>query len=572
MGDRRMVVASMTVNAPRNETQVAYHVRRSSELKSVRNPWESNWTALGGFIEPSRLRLGSKNEGPFDRSQIIDSTGTFALRTLQSGMHSGITSPARPWFRLTTLDPDLKEFQPVKDYLALTENRMREIFQASNIYTAFHTGYGDLGLFGQSCGLLLGDGEKIVRMQQCTHGQFWIARDETGRATTLYRRFRWSVQRIVARFGLTNISQTVRTLYDNGKYDALFYVWHAVEPRMSRNAQSLTKENKRFLSNYWEENGNGQTLLEESGFDENPIIAPPWELSADDQYAVSPGQIGLGDVKMLQREQQRKLEAIDKMVRPPMTGPTSMRNNPNSLLPGSITYSDDPTGKGYRQAMEVNLRIQELSHDIRECQDRINRAMFADLFLMLANMEGIQPRNQFEIAERKEEKLLALGPVLENVQNSQLEPTIDLTYQAMIKRDMLPPPPQELQKQNLKIEYISILAQAQKAVATGGVERFAGFVGQMSAAKPEVMDKFDADQAADVYGEMLGVPPSIIVSDDKVKAIRAERAKQQQQAQQAEMMAKVAPAMNQGAQAASVLADAQNNEGGQALLAKLGMQ
>lgn len=64
------------------------------------------------------------------RKDIVDSTGTFALRTLQSGMHSGITSPARPWFRLTTFDPDLKDFAPVKEYLAAVERRMREVFQA----------------------------------------------------------------------------------------------------------------------------------------------------------------------------------------------------------------------------------------------------------------------------------------------------------------------------------------------------------------------------------------------------------------------------------------------------------
>src|SRR5690606_39255971 len=118
------------------------------------------------------------------------------------------------------------------------------------------------------------------------------------------------------------------------------------------------------------------------------------------------GQIMLGDVKMLQLEQQRKLEAIDKMVRPPMTGPTSLRNNPASLLPGSVTYVDTPTaGGGYRPAMEVNLSLTELGKDIRDTQDRIRQAGYADLFLMLANMEGIQPRNTFEIAERKEEKL-----------------------------------------------------------------------------------------------------------------------------------------------------------------------
>lgn len=562
----------MNQNAPSNETQVAYHRRRATELKSIRNPWDSVWRDLADYIEPSRLRLDySLNEAPPSRKKIIDSTGTFALRTLQSGMHSGITSPARPWFRLTTYDPDLKDHAPVKQYLSAVEQRMREVFQSSNIYNAFHMGYGDLGQFGQSIGLLIEDEDAAVRMQQLKHGTFWISRDERGRVTTCYRRFRWNVQRIVARFGYENCSQRIKTDYDQARYDHVYEIWHAIEPRMDRNRASIAKADKPFLSNYWEEGGDHQSLLEESGFDENPIIGPAWEVDGDDHYAVSPGMIALSDIKMLQIEQTRKLEGIDKLVRPPMTGPTSMKNNPASLLPGSVTYVDDPTGKGYRPAMEVQLRLSELAADIRETQDRINRSFYADLFLMLSQMEGIQPRNSFEIAERKEEKLLALGPVLENIYNGQLEPVIDRTYAIMNRLGMLPPPPEELQNSELKVEYISMLAQAQKAVATGGIERGFAFVGQLASLKPDVLDKVDADEAVDLYFDMLGVQPSVVVPDADVKGTRQARAQKQAQVENAEMAATVAPAAKAGADAAAVMAGAMDNPSGGALLAQLGI-
>lgn len=563
----------MTTNAPRNESQLEYHRRRAEELKRVRQPWESEWQGLARYIEPTRLRLNSRDGRPVSRKSIIRATATLALRTLQSGMHSGITSPARPWFRLTTFDPDLKDFDPVRVYLSEVERRMREVFQNSNIYNSFHTGYGDLGLFGQSCSLLVEDENSTIRMIPLVHGRFWIARDGSGRATTLYRCFRWSVERIVGRFGLDRVSQTVRSAYDTGKYDDTYDVWHAVEPRMNRDPSKPGKANMRFLSNYWEDGTTSRPtgLLEESGFEDNPIIAPPWELVAEDNYAVSPGMIALGDVKSLQLEVQRKQEAIDKMVRPPMTGPTSLMNNPASTLPGAITYVDDPNRMGFRAAMEVNLRITEISQDIREVEEIINRCFYADLFLMLSNMEGIQPRNTFEIAERKEEKLLALGPVLENIYGAQLEPSIDRTFQIMARNNLLPPPPEELQNQELKIEYISMLAQAQKAVSTGAIERGIGFAGQIASLKPDVLDVIDADKAVEEYFEALGVPPSITTPDDKVKAAREARAQQMQQAQQAEMAATVAPAAKAGAEAANVMASAVDNPGGGELLRTLGL-
>ena len=119
----------------------------------------------------------------------------------------------------------------------------------------------------------------------------------------------------------------------------------------------------------------------------------------------------------------------------------------------------------------------------------------------------------------------------------------------MARNELLPQAPEDLAGVTLKVEYISVMAQAQKAIGTGAIERLAGFVGNMAAAKPDVLDKFDADQSVDEYAEMLGVPPKIVVPDDIVQRVREERMQMQQQQmamEQAQM----------GAQAAKVMSDA----------------
>lgn len=558
-----------------NETQVQYHRRRAEELKRVRQPWESAWTSLADFVAPHRLRLEAADERSISRKRILDPSGTFAWRTLASGMHSGLTSPARPWFRFGTEDPELREWGPVKLWVDEVEAIERRMFQRSNVYQCFHEGYGDIGLFGQSCGILIEGGDDPLHMIQLLHGRFWIARDAEGRATTLYRMLRWSVEKIVRRFGLDTISSSIRSAYDSGRYDQTFDIWHAIEPRVGRDPQKIDKRNKPFLSNYWEANGgagsSGDGLLEESGFDSNPIICPPWLVCGDDTYAQSPGMDTIGDVKTLQAMVRDKLEVIAKLARPPLQGPTSLNGNPMSLLPGAITFVDDPTGKGLRPVMEASPQIGPLLQDIAETRQRINSGFYADLFLMLSNMEGIQPRNQFEIAERKEEKLLALGPVLENIYNNQLEPCVDRAFEIGLKRNLFPPPPPEIQDQRLAVEYISTLAQAQKAVATGAVERLVGFAGQWAALKPEVLDKLDADQSIDVYADLIGAPAAIVVTDDKVQEARQARAQAQQAAQNAQLASQAAPAITAGANAAKVATDIIGNPGGQELLSRLGI-
>lgn len=558
----------------RNWTLRERHDRRFKDLESVRQPLEAAWKDIAEHYAPGRLRLveQSKIVVP-SRKKIIDSEGSFCIRTLASGMHSGMSSPARPWFRLTTTDPALREFGPVKEYVDTVEQRIRKMFASSNTYNALQTSYFDIGLYGQSCAMVVEDPEQHIRIQQFATGGFWFSGNQNGRIDTVYRRYTWTVENVIRRFGLPNVSHTVKNLYDNAKYDDPVVVCHAVGPRQERDTRKIDKANKPFFSDYWEEGRNDlNKMLLESGFDSNPILAPRWETVAEDHYAVqSPCWEALPDVKMLQVQQTRKGEAIDKMVRPPMKGPASMRNNPASILPGSITYVDDTSGGKFEPAMNVNINLRDLKEDIGDTRQRARTATFADLFLMISNMPGIQPRHNFEIAEMREEKMLALGPVLERVQNEQHEPLIDRAFDIGLRHGLFPPPPKELGDQELKVDFISTLAQAQKAVATGGIERLWSFAGSIAAVKPEVLDKLDADQTLDEYADMIGAPPKILVTDEKVKEVRAQRAQAQAQQAAAEQAATLAPAAESGANAAATLAEASDRPGGSQLLDKLGL-
>jgi len=105
----------------------------------------------------------------------------------------------------------------------------------------------------------------------------------------------------------------------------------------------------------------------------------------------------------------------------------------------------------------------------------------------------------------------------------------------------------------LKIEFISVLAQAQKAVGLQSLDRLIGTVGAVAQASqdPSIWDKIDKDQLIDEYAERLAVDASVIVADEKVVFIRAERVKQQRMAQ----MAAMAQPAKDAAQAVKTLGD-----------------
>ena len=513
------------------------YLQRWNALKSERSGWVTQWQELSRFILPynGRFMTTDRNKGDRKFNQILDSTGTRAVNTLGAGMMAGMTSPARPWFRLATPDPELMKFHPVKQWLHDSTRIMLDVFQRTNTYNTLHTVYRELGVFGTAASFVMPDFDKLIRHYPMTVGEYALATNFRGEVEAMYREFDCTVGQMVKEFGYENCSANVRSLYDNHRLDKWFTVIHVVEQNYDRKPGLLDNSNMAWKSVYFEQGSDNDKFLSQSGFKRLPIVAPRWETLGGDVYGTSPGMIALGDIKQLQHQQKRKAEAIDYKTRPPLQVPSSFRNHEADLLPGGLTYVDasSPQG-GIRSIWEVNIDLQHLLIDIQDVRERIRGAFFADMFLMLANNDHGR-MTATEVAERHEEKLLMLGPVLERLHNELLDPLIEITFDRLVEADLLPPPPQELEGVELQVEFVSMLAQAQRAVGVNASDRFVMTLGSIAQMKPDVLDKLDADKWADQYADQLGVDPSIIVSGEQVALIRQQRAQQQQAAQAAEM-------------------------------------
>ena len=148
-----------------------------------------------------------------------------------------------------------------------------------------------------------------------------------------------------------------------------------------------------------------------------------------------------------------------------------------------------------------------------------------------------------EVAERHEEKLLILGPVLERLHTELLDPLIDRTFNILQRNGVLPLPPPELQNRELSVEYVSVLAQAQRLVNTGAIDRLTMFTGELSKVWPEARHKINIMQSVDEYAEALGVDPAIVRSDEDAQASVDAEAEAQSRAQMmasGEQMANIA--------------------------------
>lgn len=512
--------------------------KQQEQLTNDRSSFDPHWRELSDFINPrgSRFLVTDVNRDDRRNTKIVDPTATLAARTLSSGMMSGITSPARPWFKLATPDPDMMDYGPVKLWLEVVQRRMNEVFNKSNIYQSLPLLYASLGNYSTGAMAVLEDDSDVIRTMMFPIGSYYMANSARGSVDTCFRKFSMTVRQLVMEFGLNNVSDSVKGMWDSGNYESWIEVIHAVYPNIDRDTAKLNSKNKPVKSVYYEVGGDSDKLLRESGFDEFPIMAPRWEVNGEDVYGSScPGMIALGQVKALQLEQKRKSQLIDKATNPPMVGPSSLRNQRVSLLPGDITYIDQVTGQdGFKPAYLVNPNTADLLADIQDTRQIINSAYFVDLFMMLQNI-NTRSMPVEAVIEMKEEKLLMLGPVLERLNDECLNPIIDRTFSIMARKNLLPPPPDVLQGMPLRIEYISVMAQAQKSIGLSSLSSTVGFIGQLAQAKPEALDKLNVDQAIDAFAEMSGVSPTVIVPQEQVEQVREQRAQQQQQQQMVAM-------------------------------------
>ena len=531
------------------------YLKRKSALWAERSTWLSDWQDLADYVLPTsgRFFASDANKGAKVRKSknVYDSTSKRGLNVLAAGLMAGMTSPARPWFRLSTGDAKLNANHNVKLWLSEVEELMREVFAQSNVYRSLHQVYTELGAFGTGCMVMLEDFESAIHCYPLTIGEYALATDHRGQVNTIMREFNMTVGQLIEQFGEDKCSLAVRQHASRGNYDQWIPVHHVIEPRTKRDPKKKDALNMKFKSVYYEIGGDQNALLGESGFKNFNCLAPRWLVTGNDVYGTGPGHDALPDIRQLQHGQLRKQQAIDYQVNPPLQVPSSLKEAGVNRLPGGVQYVDSVGGDNSVKTMfEVRLDLSALREDILDVRERIKGHFYEDLFLMLANdtRSGVTAT---EVAERHEEKLLMLGPVLERLQTELLDPLIDFTFERLAAartsngEPVLPPPPQEMQGLALNVEYVSTLAQAQRAIGLQSIDRLVATVGAISSAKqdPGVWDNISVDQIISQYADGLGTSPKLILGEDQVAALRQARQAQQQQAQQlaaAESMSKSA--------------------------------
>lgn len=559
---------------------------RLAGLRNWRNSWLQHWAVIATYLDPRRniwLTQGATTQpspnsmvrGRMINRAILDSTGTIAAQMCANGMMSGLTSPARPWFKLNATLPSGAELDADgKIWVENVQDRMYRVMAGSNFYEAVHVMYGDLVSYGTSPMVVYEHPKRVVHCYNTVAGEYMLAVGSDMKPEALYRQYLMTIVDIVEMFGIENCPADVQEMWrtKGASLDVEKIVCHAVEPNFpvaSRDGSSreVLKGPFTWREVYWIWGSAGDRPLSVRGFYDQPFVAPRWSVTANDPYGRSPGMDALPDIMQLQLMTARMNEAVEKQVRPPLLADQSLKNQPSSILPGHITYVPAlAASNGMRPVYTVQPELQYMLQGIEKIERRIQTVFFNDLFMAVLNLDTV--RTATEIVDRRQEKMTLLGPVIERFQNEALNPIIRRIYRIMQRKGLLPPPPPSLRGIGMEIEYISPLAMAQRALATAGVERLVAITGNMVGVWPEARFMIDPAETITQYADYLSVTPKVLRTPDQAREMAQQEA---QAAQQQQQLAQAGQAGLAAVEAAKNLASTPVGAGNSALNLMLGL-
>jgi hypothetical protein len=546
----------------------------------------ASWIDCGKWALPHRTKiLLSQQEGERNNQHIVDPTHIIALRSYVAGFLEGNTSASRPWYRFGVKNPD-KNNNPVnKAWIDTFHKRTLAAFANSNFYFAAGGFYYDYGCFNTGAHYIdeLPDG---LHFHNLDPGSYYALNNNIGVADVLVREFHLTVKALVDTYGKkdkhgkwdwSNFSSGVRKLYEESNYTQKVDVVHVIKPNLDFDpSQPVALLNQPWLSLTYEvgfSGANGQyysgvmfgelgdtsrpddtTFLKVAASKRKPFIVGRSESGSNFEYGEKgPTLDALGLIKSLNKKAIGKDIALDQMLKPALQGPASLRKSYITSAPNSFVPLDAQSMAqgGIKPLFQINPAIATLNADVQDLRNQVEKIYYSDYLLYLSR--NPKTRTATETNAVVQEQQLIIGPNLQSLNWTYNNPIVEFVMDYVLDTEVgiyFDQPPKDLQGESLRVDFISVFAQAQKAADLPSIDRFREMIQTVGQTQPEIYAKLNVDKLADIYEDRLYLPVGLNNDQAKTDAIRQQ---QQQQQQRQQMLQETLPAMAGAAKDASAL-------------------
>ena len=538
-----------------DESRVKETLSRRKSLRSRRGLWESHWDDLTSVQLPRRGGFVTQtHEGDRRTEDIYDGTPMQAARSLGNNVGSMIRPDGEEWHHIRTVEDVDESTDEAKDWLADTDERMRDAFDnpKARMRQSLGEADSDLVVLGTAV-VFTGEGDSNLLFQTLHLKDALPFFDETGNAEGMLRDHRFTIRQAVARFGLDKLSEAVKEQHDRNEFDEYVNFVHAVVPRDEGRVEALFTRNLPW-ADLWIELEE-EKLVSSGGFHEFPFAVPRWDTSSGEEYGRSPGMIALPDSNTVQAMGSTLLIAGQRAADPPLAVPDDSTFDAPNTFPGGLAYYDIESARALGRIPIVPLDSGANIPIVREMQDdtrnQIWNAFFRDA-LRLPPSE--REMTATEINARREEFIREIGPVFGRLETDYTAPIVERAFQIMLRAGALAPIPEVLQGRGVRFQYQSPIKRLRQQVEAAAAKAWVEELLFLSEAKPEALDLINVDALGRFAAEAANLPNDIVNSADEVARLRQERAEAQAAQAQLEQI-------QAGVEIAQTGADAANKAG-----------
>lgn len=530
---------------------------------------ESYWIEAFEFSYPVRGEaFANKNGDPNSmamtakrkQSKIYDSTATDAVRLLASSLLSGLTPSHSQWFSLDIPNvPDNQIPRDAKQWLQQSAETLFAAIHSSNYNSEAFELFIDLTIGGM-CGLFIDFVDGGFKTEHWPLTTLYC-QDLLGHSTidTIYRKVEYTTRESIERFGIDAVPDAVKEAYEQDPWCSKKHSYiHTIRPRMQSGKQSKgkLKTNMPWESVYvCAKSGD---VVQESGFQEMPVIVPRWFAIPGTDYALGPLNEALPDVKTLNKVVEMILTNGEMAIAGTFVAKDDGVFNPNTVKIGPrrvIMVAEPDNIKPLTSGGNFNIAQAEITR----LQSQIKRVMMSDQLAPTerGNMTATEVSTRTQIIRQ------ILSPALARLQSEFLEPLLRRCFGLAMRAGVLGAPPDSLAGFAFFPTYHSPIAKAQKMEMVQAMDQLELALAGMKQIDPTITDLYDLETAFKKRADLLGVPVDCLKDDRFVQQQRDQRAQAQQQQMAQQQIPNLASAAKNIGQSGPV---------GQDLLSQLGAQ
>lgn len=509
-------------------------IKRFSKLKSCHSNWRGVWEQCARYCMPNASPLkviGSRTEGSMKR-QPLDTTGIDAATKLASWLYSSTIFQGEEWFSLKARkkgrNGTIKVDNAMEKFLQEAARIALETINNSNciqVYQQFLRGYVNFGT-GVFYSEFNDNGELICKQFNITE-DVCIAENSSGEVDTVIRQFEYTARQAVQEFGWDNLSGDIKDAASSvEQQDKRFKFIHAVYPRMEREKDKVTPDNKPFASVYVEVDK--QKIVLEGGYDTFPYCVPRF-YNTGEVYGRSPAMSAIPALRSINIATYFYLRNVEFSTNPMAFVPAHLVDKIR-IGSGEVNPWDDGDGKVQLWSPSGDMRSPLEFASIQK--EAVKGIFFNDVFQYLEDRKNMTAT---EAQLRYDEMIQGIAPVLANLHNEFFSRFIRRVVLSLCADGRIHVPEVYKDKDgsipDFEVVYTTRLDTKLKGVLNANIINFIRMVGEYSVAvanAPMAAAYLDSDEIIKLFAANNNVSNEVLNDDETIQKNLEDQAKQAQ--------------------------------------------